>query len=76
MGSLPPKVSSDRGRGARVIARARVFLDHAFPITGTSHADVRRYHVQDGQLLMDDLPLISLRNLSATRSSTGGGSQK
>ena len=57
MGSLPPKGGYDRGRGARVIARARVFLDHAFPITGTSHADVRRYHVQDGQLLMDDLPL-------------------
>ena len=57
MGSLPPKGGYDRGRGARVIARARVFLDHAFPITGTSHADVRRYHVQDGQLLIDDLPL-------------------
>ena len=34
-----------------------VSFDHAFPITGTSHADVRRYHVQDGQLLIDDLPL-------------------
>jgi malate synthase len=39
-----------------VIARARVFLDEAFPIAGTSHADVRRYHVKDGQLLVDDLP--------------------
>ncbi len=43
---------------ARVIARARVFLDEAFPIAGTSHADVRRYAVKDGQLLVDDLPLV------------------
>ncbi|KIC15867.1 malate synthase G [Leisingera sp. ANG-Vp] len=57
MGSAAPKGGYDRGRGARVVARARVFLDEAFPITGTSHADVRRYHVQDGQLLIDDLPL-------------------
>ena len=46
MGCLPPPGGYDRGRGARVIARARVFLDEAFPIAGTSHADVRRYHVQ------------------------------
>ncbi len=57
MGSLPPSGGYERGRGARVIARARVFLDEAFPITGTSHADVRRYVVKDGQLLVDDLPL-------------------
>ncbi|KIC10137.1 malate synthase [Leisingera sp. ANG-M1] len=57
MGSAAPKGGYDRGRGARVVARARVFLDEAFPIEGTSHADVRRYHVQDGQLLVDDLPL-------------------
>ncbi|NHB78199.1 malate synthase G [Rhodobacter calidifons] len=58
MGSLPPLGGYERGRGARVIARARVFLDEAFPIAGTSHADVRRYHVKDGQLLVDDLPLV------------------
>ncbi len=58
MGSLPPSGGYDRGRGARVIARARVFLDEAFPIAGTSHADVRRYVVKDGQLLVDDLPLV------------------
>ncbi|MRU13953.1 malate synthase G [Roseovarius sp. A21] len=57
MGSLPPKGGYDRGHGARVVARARVFLDEAFPITGTSHADVRRYYVQDGALLVDDCPL-------------------
>ncbi len=59
MGSLPPGGGYDRGRGARVVARARVFLDDAFPIEGASHADARRYHVQDGQLLVDDKPLAS-----------------
>ena len=58
MGSLPPSGGYERGRGARVVARARVFLDEAFPIAGTSHADVRRYVVKDGQLLVDDLPLV------------------
>ncbi|WP_128513488.1 malate synthase G [Tabrizicola thermarum] len=58
MGSLPPSGGYERGRGARVIARSRVFLDEAFPIAGTSHADVRRYVVKDGQLLVDDLPLV------------------
>ncbi|MEF3049253.1 malate synthase G [Pseudotabrizicola sp. L79] len=57
MGSAPPKGAYDRGRGARVVARARVFLDEAFPLDGTSHADVRRYHISKGQLLADDLPL-------------------
>jgi hypothetical protein len=31
-----------------------------------SHADVRRYHVKDGALLVDDLPLVTRRNSSAT----------
>jgi malate synthase len=59
MGSPPGRGGYDRGRGARVVARTRVFLDEAFPIEGTSHADVRRYHVRDGALLVDDLPLIN-----------------
>jgi malate synthase len=58
MGSPPPGDSYDRGRGARVVARARVFLDEAFPLEGTSHADARRYHVRGGALLVDDMPLI------------------
>lgn len=57
MGVTPPKGPYDRGHGARVVARARVFLDEAFPITGKSHADVSRYHVRDGVLLVDDSPL-------------------
>jgi malate synthase len=59
MGTMPPKGGYDRGHGARVVARARVFLDEAFPIQGTSHADVRRYYIANGQLLVDDLPLVS-----------------
>ena len=58
MGSAPPKGGYDKGRGARVVARARVFLDGAFPVAGTSHADARRYHVHDGALLVDDQPLM------------------
>jgi malate synthase len=58
MGSAPPPGGYERGRGARVIARARVFLDDAFPIDGTSHADGRRYIVKDGALLVDDMPLV------------------
>lgn len=57
MGSPPPAGGYDRGRGARVVARARVFLDDHFPVAGLSHADARRYHVQNGALLVDDLPL-------------------
>ena len=58
MGSPPPAGGYERGRGARVVARARVFLDEAFPVEGTSHADARRYQVKDGTLLVDDLPLV------------------
>ena len=57
MGSTPPKGGYDKGRGARVVARARVFLDEAFPIDGGSHADARRYYIHDGALLIDDMPL-------------------
>jgi malate synthase len=59
MGSQPPAGGYDRGRGARVVARARVFLDEAFPVVGASHADVRRYYVNDGALLVDDHPLVN-----------------
>ncbi len=59
MGSLPPAGGYERGRGARVVARARVFLDDTFPIAGASHADVRRYQVIGGALLVDDLPLVT-----------------
>jgi malate synthase len=67
MGTPPPGGGYDRGRGARVVARARVFLDEAFPLVGTSHADVRRYHVQDGALVVDDCPLASPEQFAGYR---------
>lgn len=57
MGPPPSGAGYDKGRGARVVARTRVFLDETFPVAGLSHADARRYHVRDGALLVDDLPL-------------------
>jgi len=57
IGTAPSAGPYDRGRGSRVVARVRVFLDEAFPLEGTSHADVRRYHVRGGALLADDMPL-------------------
>ncbi|MGB7242985.1 MAG: malate synthase G [Sulfitobacter sp.] len=57
MGSAPPKGGYDQGRGARVVARARVFLDEAFPVERTSHADARRYSILKGALMVDDQPL-------------------
>ncbi|MDB5658173.1 MAG: malate synthase [Cypionkella sp.] len=59
MGSPAPAGGYEKGRGARVVARARVFLDEAFPIQGASHADLRRYYVANGALLVDDLPLVT-----------------
>ena len=59
MGLFDPAKGYDRGRGARVVARSRVFLDEAFPIIGASHADVKRYYVSEKQLFIDDFPLVS-----------------
>ena len=58
MGSLPPPGGYDQGHGARVVARARVFLDEAFPVDGVSHADARRYSIRNGALRVDDQPLM------------------
>ena len=57
----------DRGHGARVVARARVFLDEAFPIAGASHADVRCYQVLNGALAVDDLPLMQPEKFAGYR---------
>ena len=67
MGSPAPSGGYDKGRGARVVARARVFLDQAFPLDGTSHADVARYHIVGGQLLADDMPLVSPEKFAGYR---------
>jgi malate synthase len=67
MGSPAPAGGYDKGRGARVVARARVFLDEAFPIAGASHGDVSRYHVHDGALLIDDNPLMQPEKFAGYR---------
>jgi len=67
MGSAPPAGGYERGRGARVVTRVRVFLDEAFPIQGASHGDVRRYAVKDGALLVDDMPLVSPEKFAGYR---------
>ncbi len=67
MGSAPPAGGYERGRGARVVARVRVFLDEAFPVEGTSHADATRYQVRDGTLLVDDMPLVQPQKFSGYR---------
>ena len=67
MGSPAPAGGYERGRGARVVARARVFLDDTFPIVGASHADVRRYQIINGALLIDDLPLVSPEKFAGYR---------
>src|SRR6201998_1248527 len=39
-------------RGARVIARARAFLDEAAPLASGSHVDATRYGVEGGELVV------------------------
>ena len=65
MGDAPSGGGYDRGRGGRVVARARVMLDDHFPIEGGSHADVRTYEIVDGQLRMDGNVLKSPGNFQA-----------
>ncbi|WP_238368392.1 malate synthase G [Mesobacterium pallidum] len=48
-----PSGKFDDGRGARVVARAAVFLDETFPLTGTSHVKATQYSVKDGALTVD-----------------------
>lgn len=56
-GSLPSRRGFDHGRGARVEARAAVFLDEVFPLVATSHVKAQHYRISDGALLVDDAPL-------------------
>lgn len=57
LGSSPAKGPYDAVRGAEVVAKARVFLDRAFPLEGLSHADATSYVITDGALLVDGKPL-------------------
>ena len=50
LGDLPQGKGYDADRGARVVARAKAFLDDAVPLASGSHADVTGYAVVDGAL--------------------------
>ena len=56
--ALPPEANPVRGfdpaRGTKVVARAKEFLDQAFPLASGAHADVASYSVADGALRAGD----------------------
>ncbi|MGB5865020.1 MAG: malate synthase G [Sulfitobacter sp.] len=50
LGDLPSSKGYDAERGARVVVKAKAFLDEVAPLASGSHADVTGYSVQDGVL--------------------------
>jgi malate synthase len=50
LGDLPSPGPYDPARGARVVARARAFLDEAVPVAAGTHADVTGWRVINGIL--------------------------
>ncbi|MDI1282463.1 malate synthase G [Brevundimonas sp.] len=50
LGDLPAPGPYDPARGARVVARARTFLDEAVPMATGSHSDVTGWRIINGNL--------------------------
>ncbi len=50
LGDLPQGTGYDADRGARVVARAKLFLDEAAPLMSGSHTQIVGYRVVDGAL--------------------------
>lgn len=57
MGTRAERGGFDQAQGARVVARAKAFLDESFAIVGGTHAAATGYTVKDGALLVDGKPL-------------------
>ncbi|MES2862332.1 MAG: malate synthase G [Pseudomonadota bacterium] len=51
LGDLPPGGPYDAARGARVVARAKAFLDEAFPMETGSHSQGTGWSVEAGKLV-------------------------